>query len=123
MAVMESVLSDSQRSTLAAACDTFVPAVESDTHDPLEKEFMARSAGEELDAGAVRDTVERALAGMEDVRKVKNQLTGAKTSIDKARDMVEGMAAQVRAHLAEIDSLVLRAAATDDDQASLGDPG
>ena len=46
MAVMESVFTDSQQSTLAAACDTFAPAVESDTPDPLERDFLARSASD-----------------------------------------------------------------------------
>ena len=38
--------------------------------------------------------------------KVKVQLTGAKTSIDKAYDLVESMAARVRAQLQELDVLV-----------------
>jgi len=43
---------------------------------------------------------------MEDVRRVKQQLTGAKTQIDKAAEIVDAMAARVRAHLAEIDELL-----------------
>ncbi len=38
------VLTEGQRTTLAAVCDTYVPAVEANTHDPLEREFMARAA-------------------------------------------------------------------------------
>jgi len=68
--------------------------------------LMARSAGEEIDAAAVQDMVQRALAAMDDVRRVKNQLTGAKTSIDKAYDLVEAMAGRVRAYLGELDALV-----------------
>jgi hypothetical protein len=67
---------------------------------------LARSSSGDVDAAAVRDTVERALAAMDEVRRVKSQLTGAKTSIDKARELVEAMAERVRAHLEEIDSLV-----------------
>jgi septation ring formation regulator EzrA len=37
---------------------------------------------------------------------VKQQLTGAKTNIDKARDLVESLAEQVRAHLRDIAELV-----------------
>ncbi len=50
--------------------------------------------------------VERALAALSDERKIKNQLTGAKTSIDKAYGLVEEMAARVRGLLQEIDALV-----------------
>ncbi|MDQ3434103.1 MAG: hypothetical protein M3481_05360, partial [Actinomycetota bacterium] len=57
----------------------------------------------------VRTQVERALAEMVEVRKVKSQLTGAKTSIDNAYGIVEAIAARVRCHLQEIDSLVLPA--------------
>jgi hypothetical protein len=67
---------------------------------------LARSSKGDLDAAAIRDTVERALTAMDEVRRVKSQLTGAKTSIDKARELVEAMAERVRAHLEEIDSLV-----------------
>ena len=45
---------------------------------------MKRSDADGIDAGAVRDTVERALAALAEERKIKNQLTGAKTGIDKA---------------------------------------
>jgi len=46
MAVAQAVLSDTQRETLTALCDTFVPGVEVDTGDPLEREFMARAASD-----------------------------------------------------------------------------
>ena len=46
MAVMATVFNEVQRSTLEALCDTFVPAVETDSGDPVEREFMARSAGD-----------------------------------------------------------------------------
>jgi choline dehydrogenase-like flavoprotein len=46
MAVMASVLTDAQRSTLEALCDTFVPAVEADSQDPVEREFMGRAASD-----------------------------------------------------------------------------
>ena len=44
MAVAQAVLNEEQRATLEALCDTFVPAVELDTHDELERDFMARAA-------------------------------------------------------------------------------
>ena len=46
MAVMASVFDETQRATLEALCDTFVPAVESDTGDPVERDFLARSAAD-----------------------------------------------------------------------------
>jgi hypothetical protein len=68
--------------------------------------LMKRADGDGIDAGAVRDTVERALGALSEERKVKQQLTGAKTGIDRAYELVEAMARRVRELLAEIDSLV-----------------
>jgi len=69
--------------------------------------LMARSEGEGVDAEAVRDTTQRALSALEDVRRIKQQLTGAKSGIDKAAEIVDAMSARVKAHLQEIDALVL----------------
>ena len=68
--------------------------------------LMKRSDADGIDAGALRDTVERALGALAEERKIKAQLTGAKTGIDKAYDLVEAMAGRVRAQLQEIDILV-----------------
>ena len=68
--------------------------------------LMKRSDADGIDAGALRASVERAVAALGEERKVKNPLTGAKTGIDKAYELVEAMAAQVRAQLEEIDALV-----------------
>jgi choline dehydrogenase-like flavoprotein len=46
MAVATSVLTDAQRKTLEALCDTFAPPVDADTGDPVEKEFMGRAASD-----------------------------------------------------------------------------
>jgi hypothetical protein len=67
---------------------------------------MAKGGGEGVDTAAIRDTTERALQAMEDVRRIKQQLTASKTSIDKAGEIVELMAARVRDHLADIESLL-----------------
>src|SRR3954469_3373255 len=56
MAVMASVLTDSQRETLTALCDTFVPAIESDTQDPVEREFLTRSASDLQVAAQIEGT-------------------------------------------------------------------
>jgi len=68
--------------------------------------LMKRSDADGIEACAVRDAAERALAALTEERKVKQQLTGAKTSIDKAYEHVDTMTARVRALLAEIDALV-----------------
>jgi hypothetical protein len=38
LAVAASVLSDTQRSVPEAVCDTYVPSIESDTGDPVERD-------------------------------------------------------------------------------------
>ena len=67
---------------------------------------MKRSDADGIDAGALRSTIERALAALADERKIKQQLTGAKGNIERAYGLVEAMAARVREHLAEIDTMV-----------------
>jgi nucleotide-binding universal stress UspA family protein len=78
--------------------------------------LMSRSETDGIDADAVRYTVERALNAMEMVRAVKNQLTGAKTSIDRSRDLIDTMADQVREHLRNVDRLVLEAGAGEEER-------
>jgi hypothetical protein len=68
--------------------------------------LMKGSEADGIDAGAVGDAAERALAALAEERKVKQQLTGAKTSIDKAYEHVDAMTARVRSLLQEIDTLV-----------------
>lgn len=46
MAVIAGVLSETQRRTLEAVCDIFVPSVEVETDDPVERAFMARAASD-----------------------------------------------------------------------------
>ena len=85
--------------------------------------LMKRSGADAIDAGAVGDVAERALAALAEERKVKQQLTGAKTSIDKAYEHVDAMTGRVRGLLHEIDALVRPAgddaAAVPDDQLEL----
>jgi hypothetical protein len=73
--------------------------------------LMAKGGGDGVDTAAVRDAVERAVGLMEDVRRVKQQLTASKTSIDKAGEIVQSMADGVRGQLAEIAGLIDRAEA------------
>jgi len=68
--------------------------------------LMARGGADGVDGAAVADTVERAVGELEEVRRVRQQLTGAKTQIDKASEIVGAMSDRVRAHLEEIAALV-----------------
>jgi hypothetical protein len=74
--------------------------------------LMAKGGVDGLDAGALRAEVERALGAMEDVRRIKLHLTNAGNGIEEARRVLDGMAERVRAHLAQIDTLL--APASDD---------
>ena len=75
--------------------------------------LLEKAGDGEVDSEAIRLQVDRALAQMTEVRKVKSQLTGAKTSIDNAYSIVEAIASRVRGHLAEIESLVVPGDAVD----------
>lgn len=75
--------------------------------------LAARADGDGLDAGALRAEVERALAAMDDVRRIKSQLTAAAGGIDSARRILDEMAERVRGHLSQLDALVV--AGTGDD--------
>ncbi len=69
--------------------------------------MMARNDTEGLDSAAVRAVVERAVTALEEERRMKGQLTNATTAIENAREILTGMGETVRAHLAEIDRLVV----------------
>ncbi len=96
--------------------DKLVVTCEPDTAVPLPLELgyrlararvlMKRAGPGGVDSGAVREAVERAAAELGEVRKVKSQLTGAKTGIDSAYEMIEAIAERVRAQLSEVETLV-----------------
>jgi hypothetical protein len=73
--------------------------------------LMAKGGADGLDASAVRAEVERATVAMEDVRRIKSQLTSAAGQIEGVRKIVEDMAERVRGHLEQIDAMVADAAA------------
>jgi len=77
--------------------------------------LMARAAEGGIDEGALRVEVERAQGAMEDVRRIKSQLTNASTGIEEARKIVDTMAANVRGHLTAIERLLAEAAVAADD--------
>jgi hypothetical protein len=74
--------------------------------------LMARGESDAIDPSAIREAIERATGAMSDVLRVKQQLTGAKTSIDKGGDILEAMATAVRAQLTQVE-LLLAAAGED----------
>jgi hypothetical protein len=76
---------------------------------------MARAAEGGIDEGALRVEVERAQGAMEDVRRIKSQLTNATSGIEEARKIVDTMAANVRGHLTAIERLLAEAAVAADD--------
>lgn len=67
---------------------------------------MRRGDTDGVDASAVGEVVERALAATDDVRRIKSQLSGAETSIGNARTILEQMSERVREHLREIEKLL-----------------
>jgi Uncharacterized protein conserved in bacteria (DUF2130) len=71
--------------------------------------LMRRGEAAGLDTDALRAEVERTQQAMEDVRRVKSQLTGATTAIDQARAILDAMASGVREHLGQIDALLAAA--------------
>ena len=71
--------------------------------------LMARSEAAGVDAAAVQAEVERAQMAMQDVRRVKSQLSQATTYIEQATDIVEAMAGGVRGHLGQIEVLLREA--------------
>jgi predicted nucleic acid-binding Zn-ribbon protein len=77
---------------------------------------MAKGGADGLDASALRAEVERATVAMEDVRRIKSQLTSAANQIEDVRAAVETMAERVRGHLAQIDAMVAAASDADDDE-------
>jgi len=68
--------------------------------------LMARGETGAVDAGALQTEVERALMALEDVRRIKAQLTTATGGIEQARHILDAMAARVREHLDRIDGMV-----------------
>jgi hypothetical protein len=77
--------------------------------------LMAKGGADGLDASALRAEVERATVAMEDVRRIKSQLTSAAHQIEDVRAAVETMAERVRGHLAQIDAMVAEASEGEDD--------
>jgi len=82
--------------------------------------LLTRDEVEGLDPALVAERVELARRAMEDVRRIKQQLTGATTAISTAREVLDEMAAGVRARLEEIDDAIAVALAREPEQRSFG---
>jgi len=80
--------------------------------------LMSRNDAEGLDAAALDDTVERAIAELGHVRKVKLSLTGATKNIDEARSLVGALEQGVRDQLDRIRELLAPVVAGDDPEES-----
>jgi hypothetical protein len=78
--------------------------------------LMARSDADGLDASALRAEVERTLGAMEDVRRIKQQLTHAANGIEGARSVLEELDRRVRLHLGQIDALLAPPSDDEDDE-------
>jgi hypothetical protein len=79
--------------------------------------LMARGEADGVDAAAIREAVERATGAMGDVLRVKQQLTGATTSIKKSAEILDAMAIAVRAQLTQVELLLAASEPADMDDA------
>jgi choline dehydrogenase-like flavoprotein len=61
VAVAQAVLSETRRGVLEALCDTFIPGVEVEAGDPIEREFMARAASDLQVAAQIEDLLAQAM--------------------------------------------------------------
>ena len=68
--------------------------------------LMARGEADGIDPSAIREAIERATGAMGDVLRVKQQLTGAQTSIKRGADILDAMATAVRAQLTQVELLL-----------------
>ncbi len=100
--------------------DKMIAVFDADEGSTLELEFAYRVArarvtaqregADEIDAAAIRATVARAVAAMDDVRKIKSQLTTAQNGIGGAQEMLAAVEARVRAELTQVDEALAPAA-------------
>jgi hypothetical protein len=103
--------------------DKMIAVFDADEGSTLELEFAYRVARarvtalregrDVIDAAAIRATVARAVVAMDDVRKVKSQLTAAQNGIGGAQEVLGAVEARVRAELAQVDEALAPAAPQD----------
>ena len=103
--------------------DKMIAVFDADEGSTLELEFAYRVArarvtavregADEIDAAAIRATVARAVAAMDDLRKIKSQLTTAQNGIGGAQEMLAAVEARVRAELTQVDEALAPVAPQD----------
>jgi Uncharacterized protein conserved in bacteria (DUF2130) len=76
---------------------------------------MARDRELRVDAGAVRDTAEDAISTLRQAQAIRSNLTGIKTSSDKARTGLDAMVESIRAKLERIETLIAAADTADEE--------
>jgi predicted nucleic acid-binding Zn-ribbon protein len=106
--------------------DKIVAVFDPEDGSALELEFAYRVArarvtasqegADEIDAAAVRNTVGRAMAAMDEVRQIRGHLTKAENGIGGARTLLDSLEAKVRTELDQIDAAL---APVDDGQGEL----
>jgi hypothetical protein len=84
--------------------------------------LMARGEADGVDAAAIREAIERATGAMGDVLRIKQQLTGATTSIRKSAEILDSMAVAVRAQLMHVELLLAASEPADDDEPVASEP-
>jgi hypothetical protein len=93
--------------------DKMIAVYDPNDGSALELEFVYRVArarvaavregSHEVDSAQLRATVARAVAAMDDIRRVKSQLTTAQNGIGGARDMLVALEERVRSELSQLD--------------------
>lgn len=68
--------------------------------------MMARDSALDVDAAAVRDAAEEAVSTLKQAQSIRSNLTGIKTSADKARTGLDGLVEAIRAKLERVEALV-----------------
>jgi uncharacterized coiled-coil DUF342 family protein len=75
--------------------------------------MMARDSALDVDAAAVRDAAEEAVSTLKQAQSIRSNLTGIKTSADKARAGLDGLVEAIRAKLERIEALIGEADTSD----------
>src|ERR1700685_3281491 len=99
MTVIQAGLSETQRQTLRALCDTFVPSVAAETHDQVERDFMARAASdlgvaEQIEGVMAEAMTPAEIAGFAGLLDALGAVGFTDTDLDTRTQTVHGFGAQ-----------------------------
>jgi choline dehydrogenase-like flavoprotein len=111
VALATAVLSDVQRETLVAVCDTFVPAISDASADPVMQAFLARSAGdlavaEQIEALMAQAMTEDQVQGFADLLDALAEQSFAELPLPARTQVLYGVAAS--SHDARLGVIALR---------------